>query len=75
MLKVSVNGTAAIKADHVILYDDDTPIAAATQHGDVVFYCDTVRDNADLQRVLRDLGIAFKPVAVSDNKIVGKVHT
>jgi len=73
MLKVSINGQEPETAEAIIIYDDDTPVAAATQHGDVVFYCDAVRDTDDLHRVLTSLGLPIKQLALVNQEIVGNI--
>jgi len=60
MLKVSLNCRTPEPVEQVIIYDDDVPVAAANQHGEVVYYCDAARDKSDLEELLARLGIKHK---------------
>lgn len=66
MLKVSVNGKTPEAVDSVVLYDEEIPIAVVMNHGNVVYWCDSVRDREELIRALQTLGISYNqlhPVA------------
>lgn len=73
MLKVSINGAPPVPADSIVMFDDDAPIAAAVQHGEVVFYCDSIRDTSEFAGVLRRLGITRTRLPTVGPEIVGNV--
>ena len=56
-LSVSIDGGDRIPAESVVLYDEGIPIAGALMHGPVVFYADSIRDPADMAKILDQLGI------------------
>ena len=68
-LRVSINGTASIAADSVIVYDDAAPVAIAINTGGGVVFADALRD-ADFDRVALSVGV--KPVpTVNSGEIKG----
>lgn len=70
-LSVSVNGGDRVPATDVVLFDNGIPIAAATQHGSVVVFADSIRDRDDLVGILKDLGTFSEPARDSGIKITG----
>lgn len=71
MLKVSVNNMKPTKAEHVVIYRDNIPVAVAySLDGDNVVFADGARDN-DFGQILQNLGVKFDVLPTPGAPITG----
>ncbi len=59
MLKVSINGNKPQTIQSVVVFDDETPIAAVSTDGSNILFADAIRDAAELMNMLSMLHVPF----------------
>jgi len=59
MLKVSINGNKPQTIQSVVVFDDETPIAAVSTDGSNILFADAIRDAAELRNMLSMLHVPF----------------
>jgi len=59
MLKVSINGNKPQTIQSVVVFDDETPIAAVSTDGSNILFADAIRDATELMNMLSMLHVPF----------------